>query len=74
MMEANSAKKNSQWLDAWYDAVANIKTFSGCLGLADLNNDGERRFIVADLERKLKVYKGFFQKLNNEKGLCSPLS
>ncbi|XP_077996781.1 BBSome complex member BBS1-like [Glandiceps talaboti] len=58
-----SSEANSKWLDAHYDPVASLYTFTSCLALSDLNGDGENKLIVADLgtgsyDMKLKVYKG----------------
>uniref|UniRef100_A0A674MBP4 Bardet-Biedl syndrome 1 n=1 Tax=Takifugu rubripes TaxID=31033 RepID=A0A674MBP4_TAKRU len=52
-----------KWLDAHYDPVAGLYTFSPCMDLADLNGDGENRLLVGDLGSgslgmKLKVYRG----------------
>ncbi|XP_067328509.1 Bardet-Biedl syndrome 1 protein [Anolis sagrei] len=54
---------NSKWLDAHYDPVANLYTFSSCVTLADLYGDGDCKLVVGDLgstghEMKLKVYQG----------------
>ncbi|XP_039625092.1 Bardet-Biedl syndrome 1 protein [Polypterus senegalus] len=54
---------NSKWLDAHYDPVANLYTFSSCVALADLHGDGESKLVVGDLgsgasNMKLKVFKG----------------
>eukprot|EP01048_Picozoa_sp_COSAG05_P023964 COSAG05_NODE_5425_length_1178_cov_1.053753_2_plen_245_part_00 len=46
------------WLDAWYDPVAGLKTHGGCVRLADLYGDGDSKLLVADLDRKLSVFKG----------------
>ncbi|XP_069501037.1 BBSome complex member BBS1 [Ambystoma mexicanum] len=59
--ESNDA--NSKWLDAHYDPVANLYTFSSCTALADLQGDGESKLVVGDLgtglyNMKLKVFKG----------------
>ncbi|CAL8261764.1 unnamed protein product [Arctogadus glacialis] len=55
--------ESSKWLDAHYDPVANLYTFSSCIDLADLNGDGENRLVIGDLgtgssNMKLKVYRG----------------
>ncbi|XP_034413916.1 Bardet-Biedl syndrome 1 protein [Cyclopterus lumpus] len=54
-----------KWLDAHYDPVAGLHTFSSCVDLADLSGDGESRLVVGDLGSgssgggmKLKVYRG----------------
>ncbi|XP_068615019.1 Bardet-Biedl syndrome 1 protein [Brachionichthys hirsutus] len=52
-----------KWLDAHYDPVAGLFTFSSCVDLADLGGDGENRLVVGDLGygssgMKLKVYRG----------------
>ncbi|XP_060031959.1 Bardet-Biedl syndrome 1 protein [Erinaceus europaeus] len=59
--ESNDA--GSKWLDAHYDPVANIHTFSSCLALADLHGDGEFKLVVGDFgpggqQPRLKVLKG----------------
>ncbi|XP_012876297.1 PREDICTED: Bardet-Biedl syndrome 1 protein [Dipodomys ordii] len=58
-----SNETNSKWLDAHYDPLANIHTFSACLALADLHGDGEYKLVVGDLgpgeqQPRLKVFKG----------------
>ncbi|XP_058382306.1 Bardet-Biedl syndrome 1 protein isoform X3 [Diceros bicornis minor] len=60
---AESREASSKWLDAHYDPVANIHTFSACLALADLHGDGEYKLVVGDLgpggrQPHLKVLKG----------------
>ncbi|KAK2100100.1 Bardet-Biedl syndrome 1 protein [Saguinus oedipus] len=60
---AQSNEANSKWLDAHYDPMANIHTFSACLALADLHGDGEYKLVVGDLgpggqQPRLKVLKG----------------
>ncbi|XP_005384452.1 PREDICTED: Bardet-Biedl syndrome 1 protein [Chinchilla lanigera] len=60
---AESNEANSKWLDAHYDPMANIHTFSSCLALADLHGDGEYKLVVGDLgpggrNPHLKVLKG----------------
>nr|XP_023843982.1 Bardet-Biedl syndrome 1 protein isoform X3 [Salvelinus alpinus] len=60
-MKENS--ESSKWLDAHYDPVANLYTFSSCIALADLHGDGENKLVVGDLgtgscNMKLKVYRG----------------
>ncbi|XP_008177855.2 Bardet-Biedl syndrome 1 protein isoform X3 [Chrysemys picta bellii] len=59
--ESNEA--NSKWLDAHYDPMANLYTFSSCIALADLHGDGEYKLVVGDLgmaghTMRLKVYRG----------------
>uniref|UniRef100_A0A673G7G0 BBSome complex member BBS1 n=1 Tax=Sinocyclocheilus rhinocerous TaxID=307959 RepID=A0A673G7G0_9TELE len=54
---------SSKWLDAHYDPVANLYTFSSCIALSDLHGDGENKLVVGDLgtgvcNMKLKVYRG----------------
>ncbi|KAL3141002.1 Bardet-Biedl syndrome 1 protein, variant 2 [Trebouxia sp. C0010 RCD-2024] len=46
------------WLNAHYDPVANLRTFSTCLHTCDLYGDGDWRLAVAGLDKKLKVWKG----------------
>jgi Bardet-Biedl syndrome 1 protein len=51
-------RSRSPWLHAWHDPVSDIKAYSNCLCLADLNGDGDNKILIADMERKLKIYKG----------------
>ena len=51
-------KKEGPWLHAWNDPVANIRAHSACVRLADLNADNSNVLLVADYEKKMKVYKG----------------
>ena len=51
-------KKEGPWLHAWHDPVANIRAHSSCVRLADLNADNSNVLLVADHEKKMKVYKG----------------
>lgn len=51
------------WLDAHYDPVASLYTFSSCMALEDLSRDGDHKCLIGDLgnghlDMKLKVYKG----------------
>ncbi|XP_045711309.1 Bardet-Biedl syndrome 1 protein isoform X1 [Phyllostomus hastatus] len=60
---AESKEASSKWLDAHYDPMANIHTFSSCLALADLHGDGEYKLVVGDLgpggqQSRLKVLQG----------------
>ncbi|XP_063058675.1 Bardet-Biedl syndrome 1 protein [Engraulis encrasicolus] len=61
--EQDNSMASSKWLDAHYDPVANLYTFSSCMALADLHGDGESKLVVGDLgtganNMKLKVYRG----------------
>ncbi|KAJ4939607.1 hypothetical protein JOQ06_029051 [Pogonophryne albipinna] len=52
-----------KWLEAHYDPLAGLFSFSSCVDLADLSGDGESRLVVGDLGTggggmKLKVYRG----------------
>ena len=56
-------QENDKWLEAHYDPVASLYTFSQCITLSDINADNDNKLIVADLgtgsyDMKLKVYKG----------------
>lgn len=51
-------KTEGVWLNAYTDPVAGLRAMSPCVRLADTNSDGEYRLLVADLDRKLKVFKG----------------
>ncbi|XP_047464253.1 Bardet-Biedl syndrome 1 protein [Mugil cephalus] len=63
MSSLESSGDGGKWLDAHYDPVAGLYTFSSCVDLADLSGDGESRLVVGDLGSgasgmKLKVYRG----------------
>jgi Bardet-Biedl syndrome 1 protein len=52
-----------KWLEAHYDPVASLYTFTQCITLSDISADGDHKLIIADLgtgtyDMKLKVYKG----------------
>ena len=60
---ASSAAKQKRaatdpWLHAWHDPVAGISTPSSCVRLADLDGDGDAKLLVADSDKKLKIFKG----------------
>lgn len=60
---SESGSDGGKWLDAHYDPVAGLYTFSSCVDLADLSGDGESRLVVGDLGSgssgmKLKVFRG----------------
>jgi Bardet-Biedl syndrome 1 protein len=57
----SNEKKNVNWLNAWYDPIANVKTWGSCIALADINGEGDSKLVIADLERKLKIYKCNFR-------------
>ena len=52
------AQKDGPWLHAWSDKVADLDTFSQCLALGDLNDEGSHALLVANHNKKLKVFKG----------------
>ncbi|XP_034535112.1 Bardet-Biedl syndrome 1 protein [Notolabrus celidotus] len=63
MSSVDSSGDGGKWLDAHYDPVAGLYTFSSCVDLADLSGDGESRLVLGDLGSgstgmKLKVYRG----------------
>ena len=56
---------NKKWIDAHYDPVANLHTFTQCICFSDIHADGDNKLVIADLgtgssenQIKLKVYKG----------------
>mmetsp|Transcript_1658 Transcript_1658/g.4843 ORF Transcript_1658/g.4843 Transcript_1658/m.4843 type:complete len:552 (+) Transcript_1658:21-1676(+) len=51
------AAAKSPWLHAWRDPVADLKAFTSCIRLVDLNGDGDYKLIIADAQRRLKVYR-----------------
>lgn len=46
------------WLNAYKDHLAGVKCFSSCIELADVNGDGDFKLIIADAQRRLKVFSG----------------
>ncbi len=57
--EESEALKKSPWIHAWSDPVAGVCSYAGCMKVADLDDDGEHKLIVADsVNKKLKIYKG----------------
>eukprot|EP01029_Cantina_marsupialis_P027873 TRINITY_DN774111_c0_g1_i1.p1 TRINITY_DN774111_c0_g1~~TRINITY_DN774111_c0_g1_i1.p1 ORF type:complete len:582 (+),score=125.00 TRINITY_DN774111_c0_g1_i1:159-1904(+) len=56
--EQLTAYKNDPWLNAWFDPVANLNAYSGCMRYVDLNGDGDEKLLVADSSSRLRVYKG----------------
>ncbi|GAB9463367.1 Bardet-Biedl syndrome 1 [Globisporangium polare] len=54
------AKKpqKSPWLSAYHNSVAGLKAFSSCIKLVDVYGDGDSKLIVADADKRLKMYKG----------------
>ncbi|KAM4715480.1 BBSome complex member BBS1 [Anableps anableps] len=63
MSSVDSSGDGGKWLDAHYDPVAGLYTFSSCVDLADLSGDRESQLVVGDLGTgssgmKLKVYRG----------------
>jgi Bardet-Biedl syndrome 1 protein len=54
----SSVSDEGPWLHAWADPVAGVKTFTACVRLVDLAGDGDYRLVIADQEKRIKVYKG----------------
>ena len=46
------------FLDSWYDPVAQIKAYSPCFRLANLDGDGNCCLILGDQDGKLRVLQG----------------
>jgi len=57
-MNSKPKENENLWIDLHSDLVAGIKTFSQNIALADIMSDGEWKLICADLNTKLKVFKG----------------
>eukprot|EP00640_Fibrocapsa_japonica_P000784 CAMPEP_0113937780 /NCGR_PEP_ID=MMETSP1339-20121228/4326_1 /TAXON_ID=94617 /ORGANISM="Fibrocapsa japonica" /LENGTH=585 /DNA_ID=CAMNT_0000940679 /DNA_START=147 /DNA_END=1904 /DNA_ORIENTATION=- /assembly_acc=CAM_ASM_000762 len=58
-MDKDKKKENaSPWLNAWHDPVVGLKAFTSCVRLADLNGDGDYKLVVADRDKRLRIYKG----------------
>jgi Bardet-Biedl syndrome 1 protein len=48
----------SPWLSAYHNSVAGIRAYSNCMALVDVYGDGDSKLVVADSDRRLKMYKG----------------
>jgi len=64
------------WLDAWDHPVADIRAFSGCMALSDVEGDGDHRLLVANSNKRLKIYRGMILEsehviLDTPSALCS---
>ena len=66
-------KDMAVWLDAWYDPVASIHTVASCIRLVDVTGDGDPKLLVADQNRKLRLYKGEFHP-GDLPLMCPPIS
>jgi Bardet-Biedl syndrome 1 protein len=53
-----SADPMAVWLDAHTDAMAAIHTTPSCIRMCDITGDGDPKLLVADQNRKLRLYKG----------------
>ena len=49
--EGQKPREERVWLDAWYDPVANLSAYSGCVRLSDLHGDGDHKLLVAGMAR-----------------------
>eukprot|EP00357_Protocruzia_adherens_P031936 CAMPEP_0114996454 /NCGR_PEP_ID=MMETSP0216-20121206/14318_1 /TAXON_ID=223996 /ORGANISM="Protocruzia adherens, Strain Boccale" /LENGTH=587 /DNA_ID=CAMNT_0002360657 /DNA_START=155 /DNA_END=1918 /DNA_ORIENTATION=+ len=58
MLVQQEGSRKSPWLSAWNDPVAGLRSFSSCIRLADIKGDGDNYLIMADVSKKLRVYKG----------------
>ena len=58
MVTSARARPADPWLHAWHDPVAGLSTPPSCVRLADLDGDGEAKLLVADSDKKLKIFKG----------------
>lgn len=61
------------WLDAWQDPVAGVSAYTSCVHTCNLFGDGDNRLVVADEDRKLKVWKGT-QKASEHALLDTPVA
>ena len=56
---AEVKEESSLWLNAWYDPLASLKTFTPMVRLGDLSSDGDMKLVICDVEKKtMKIYKG----------------
>jgi len=50
-------KNQRVWIDIKSDLVAGVTSFSQCMALGDVLNDGDNKLICGDINSKLKVFK-----------------
>ena len=58
---ADEGKKEVEkpfWLSAWRDPLAGVRAYSNCLELSDVNGDDDYKLVIADAQRRLKVFGG----------------
>jgi len=53
-------KEKNIWVKALDDSLANVHCMSAGMQLVDLDGSGDYRLVIADSEKKLKVFKGLF--------------
>ncbi|GLC45690.1 Bardet-Biedl syndrome 1 protein [Pleodorina starrii] len=63
----------SVWLEAFNDPVAGITAYTPCVHTCNLFGDGDNRLVIADEDRKLKVWKGT-QKASEHQLLDTPVA
>lgn len=56
--EEKERVRKGPWLDAWLDPVAGMTAYSSFMCLADFHADGDHRLIMADLKKRIRIYKG----------------
>ena len=50
--------KKNPWLHAWSDPIAGVHCYSDTMVLADLNDDGDSKLVLADRDSRIKIYQG----------------
>jgi Bardet-Biedl syndrome 1 protein len=50
--------KKNPWIHAWSDSVAGVNCQNQQMVLADLKDDGDYKLLIADMNKKLKIYMG----------------
>lgn len=50
-------KNQKVWNDIKSDLVAGVSSFSQCIALGDVLNDGDNKLVCGDISSKLKVFK-----------------
>jgi len=56
--KAEERATKSVWLHAWHDPVAGLKAYTPCVRFADLSGDGDSKLIVANWDKRLKIFTG----------------
>jgi hypothetical protein len=55
----STPSKSHPWIHCWSDSLAGVFCHSGCIRLADMDDDGDQKLILLDTRKnKIRIYKG----------------